>query len=305
MGATDMNAASTSTPTSISSTIRRKKGTSYVIPTFLAVICLIMLLPIFNILAQSFSSAAAIGDQRVYLWPVEFTTSNYEAILGQKSIWRSFGVSALITVAGTLIALAMTASLAYPLSRAEYRERKWVLTLVLVTMIFHAPLIPNYLLIKQLHMLDTLWALMLPGAISAFNLFVMRSFFLAIPGELIESARIDGAGELQTLWKIILPLAKPAMATMGIIYSVALWNNYANALYFLSDRALFPLQVKLREFIITDSSDLATTSADIANLSPEGLKMAVIVIATVPIMMVYPFLQKYFIKGMMLGSIKS
>lgn len=305
MGATDMNAASTSTPTSISSTIRRKKGTSYVIPTILAVICLVMLLPIFNILAQSFSSAAAIGDQRVYLWPVEFTTSNYEAILGQMSIWRSFGVSAIITVAGTLIALAMTASLAYPLSRAEYRERKGVLTLVLVTMIFHAPLIPNYLLIKQLHMLDTLWALMLPGAISAFNLFVMRSFFLAIPGELIESARIDGAGELQTLWKIILPLAKPAMATMGIIYSVALWNNYANALYFLSDRALFPLQVKLREFIITDSSDLATTAADIANLSPEGLKMAVIVIATVPIMMVYPFLQKYFIKGMMLGSIKS
>ncbi|SFB49124.1 putative aldouronate transport system permease protein [Cohnella sp. OV330] len=300
-----MNAASTSTPTSISSTIRRRKGTSYVIPTILAVICLIMLLPIFNILAQSFSSAAAIGDQRVYLWPVEFTTSNYEAILGQTSIWRSFGVSAIVTVAGTLIALAMTASLAYPLSRAEYRERKWVLTLVLVTMIFHAPLIPNYLLIKQLHMLDTLWALMLPGAISAFNLFVMRSFFLAIPGELIESARIDGAGELQTLWKIILPLAKPAMATMGIIYSVALWNNYANALYFLSDRALFPLQVKLREFIITDSSDLATTAADIANLSPEGLKMAVIVIATVPIMMVYPFLQKYFIKGMMLGSIKS
>ncbi|MDI4648973.1 carbohydrate ABC transporter permease [Cohnella hashimotonis] len=300
-----MNAASTSTPTSISSTIRRKKGTSYVIPTILAVICLIMLLPIFNILAQSFSSAAAIGDQRVYLWPVEFTTSNYEAILGQTSIWRSFGVSAIITVAGTLIALAMTASLAYPLSRAEYRERKGVLTLVLVTMIFHAPLIPNYLLIKQLHMLDTLWALMLPGAISAFNLFVMRSFFLAIPGELIESARIDGAGELQTLWKIILPLAKPAMATMGIIYSVALWNNYANALYFLSERSLFPLQVKLREFIITDSSDLATTAADIANLSPEGLKMAVIVIATVPIMMVYPFLQKYFIKGMMLGSIKS
>lgn len=284
---------------------RRRRGASYVIPAVLAVICLIMLLPIFNILAQSFSSAAAIGDQRVYLWPVEFTTSNYEAILGQKSIWRSFGVSAIITVAGTLIALAMTASLAYPLSRAEYRERKWVLTLVLVTMIFHAPLIPNYLLIKSLHMLDTLWALMLPGAISAFNLFVMRSFFLAIPGELIESARIDGAGELQTLWKIILPLSKPAMATMGIIYSVALWNNYANALYFLSDRALFPLQVKLREFIITDSSDLATTASDIVNLSPEGLKMAVIVIATVPIMMVYPFLQKYFIKGMMLGSIKS
>ncbi|MDF2644296.1 MAG: carbohydrate transporter permease [Paenibacillus sp.] len=274
-------------------------------PIGLLFISLIMVLPIINIVSQSFSGPVALSTGKVVLWPVQFTWENYTTVLQQVAIWRAFGVSVVITVFGTLISLIMTASLAYPLSRHEYRERKYILLLVLITMIFHAPLIPNYLLIRSLGLLDSLWALMLPGAISAFNLFVMRSFFLSIPNELIESARIDGAGEIRTIWSIILPLSKPAMATMSIIYSVALWNNYSNALYFINKRALFPLQVKLREFVVTDSSDLANTAGDIANLSPEGLKMAVIVIATIPIMLVYPFLQKHFIKGMLIGSIKS
>lgn len=274
-------------------------------PIGLLFISLIMVLPIINIVSQSFSGPVALSAGKVVLWPVQFTVENYTTVLQQVAIWRAFGVSVIITVFGTLISLIMTASLAYPLSRQEYRERKYILLLVLITMIFHAPLIPNYLLIRSLGLLDSLWALMLPGAISAFNLFVMRSFFLSIPNELIESARIDGAGEVRTIWSIILPLSKPAMATMSIIYSVALWNNYSNALYYINKRALFPLQVKLREFVVTDSSDLANTAGDIANLSPEGLKMAVIVIATIPIMLVYPFLQKHFIKGMLIGSIKS
>lgn len=274
-------------------------------PIGLLFISLIMVLPIINIVSQSFSGPVALSTGKVVLWPVQFTWENYTTVLQQVAIWRAFGVSVVITVFGTLISLIMTASLAYPLSRQEYRERKYILLLVLITMIFHAPLIPNYLLIRSLGLLDSLWALMLPGAISAFNLFIMRSFFLSIPNELIESARIDGAGEVRTIWSIILPLSKPAMATMSIIYSVALWNNYSNALYFINKRALFPLQVKLREFVVTDSSDLANTAGDIANLSPEGLKMAVIVIATIPIMLVYPFLQKHFIKGMLIGSIKS
>jgi putative aldouronate transport system permease protein len=276
-----------------------------VIPLILLIISLTMLLPILNIIAQSLSSSVALSTGQVLLWPVELTAANYIAVLQLSAVWRAFGISAFITVFGTLISLIMTASLAYPLSRSEYRERKFVLLIVLITMIFHAPLIPNYLLVRSLGLLDTLWALMLPGAISAFNLFVMRSFFLSIPNELIESARIDGAGEVRTLWSIILPLSKPAMATMSIIYSVALWNNYSNAMYYINNRALFPLQVKLREFVITDSSDLANTANDVANLSPEGLKMAVIVVATIPIMLVYPFLQKHFIKGMLIGSIKS
>ncbi|CAN7285563.1 carbohydrate ABC transporter permease [Paenibacillus sp. LjRoot153] len=287
------------------SALNKPSPISILNPIGLILISLIMVLPILNIIAQSFSGPVALSAGKVVLWPVQFTLDNYVTVLKQIAIWRAFSVSVIITVLGTLISLVMTASLAYPLSRNEYRERKYILILVLITMIFHAPLIPNYLLVRNLGLLDSLWALMLPGAISAFNLFVMRSFFLSIPGELIESARIDGAGEIRTIWSIILPLSKPAMATMSIIYSVALWNNYSNALYFINKRALFPLQVKLREFVVTDSSDLANTAGDIANLSPEGLKMAVIVIATIPIMLVYPFLQKHFIKGMLIGSIKS
>jgi putative aldouronate transport system permease protein len=287
------------------SALHKPSPISILNPIGLILISLIMVLPILNIIAQSFSGPVALSAGKVVLWPVQFTVDNYVTVLKQIAIWRAFSVSVIITVCGTLISLIMTASLAYPLSRSEYRERKYILLLVLITMIFHAPLIPNYLLVRNLGLLDSLWALMLPGAISAFNLFVMRSFFLSIPGELIESARIDGAGEIRTIWSIILPLSKPAMATMSIIYSVALWNNYSNALYFINNRALFPLQVKLREFVVTDSSDLANTAGDIANLSPEGLKMAVIVIATIPIMLVYPFLQKHFIKGMLIGSIKS
>lgn len=287
------------------SALHKPRPISVLNPIGLILISLIMVLPILNIIAQSFSGPVALSAGKVVLWPVQFTVDNYVTVLKQIAIWRAFSVSVIITVFGTLISLIMTASLAYPLSRNEYRERRYILLLVLITMIFHAPLIPNYLLVRNLGLLDSLWALMLPGAISAFNLFVMRSFFLSIPGELIESARIDGAGEIRTIWSIILPLSKPAMATMSIIYSVALWNNYSNALYFINNRSLFPLQVKLREFVVTDSSDLANTAGDIANLSPEGLKMAVIVIATIPIMLVYPFLQKHFIKGMLIGSIKS
>lgn len=287
------------------SSLHKPSRLSLLNPVGLIVISLIMVLPILNIIAQSFSGPVALSAGKVVLWPVQFTMDNYTTVLKQTAIWRAFGVSVIITVGGTLLSLILTASLAYPLSRQEYRERKYILLLVLITMIFHAPLIPNYLLVRSLGLLDSLWALMLPGAISAFNLFVMRSFFLSIPNELIESARIDGAGEVRTIWSIILPLSKPAMATMSIIYSVALWNNYSNAMYFINNRALFPLQVKLREFVVTDSSDLANTAGDIANLSPEGLKMAVIVIATIPIMLVYPFLQRHFIKGMLIGSIKS
>ncbi|TXK80637.1 carbohydrate ABC transporter permease [Paenibacillus sp. N3.4] len=272
---------------------------------FLILIGLTMVLPLLHVIAQSFSSNPAINAGKVYLWPVEFTASNYKLVLGESLIWRSFFVSIYITAVGTVINLAMTALLAYPLSRSEYVFRKPILLLVLVTLIFHAPLIPNYLLIKSLGMNNSLWALMIPGAISAFNLFVMRSFFLALPNELIDSGRIDGCGELRILWNIILPLSKPAMATLGIFYAVAHWNSYANALYFINDRMKYPLQVRLREFLITDSSTINAPANDLLVSSPEGIKMAIIVVATVPIMMVYPFLQKHFTKGMLVGSVKS
>ncbi|WP_054028164.1 carbohydrate ABC transporter permease [Bacillus sp. FJAT-28004] len=273
---------------------------------FLGVIGLSMVLPLIHIVAQSLSDAVAINAGKVSFWPIGFTLGSYKLILGDPSIWAGFRNSVLITVFGTLINLLMTAMLAYPLSRPEYLYRKVVLIFVLFTLVFSAPLIPNYLLVKQLGLLDTLWALMLPMAISAFNLFIMRSFFMNLPNELIDSAKIDGCGEFRTFWKIVLPLSKPAMATMGIIYAVAHWNRYAEAVFYISDRRWIPLQVRLREIVFTDQygqSDV--TSELLLLLSPEGIKMAVIVVATVPIMMVYPFLQKHFIQGMLVGSIKS
>jgi len=273
---------------------------------FLGLVSLSMVLPIIHVIAQSFSSNVAINSGQVGLWPVGFTTGNYKLILNDTAIWYSFRNSVIIAVFGTFINLVATAFLAYPLSRQEYLGRRLVLIVILVTLVFNAPLIPNYLLIKQLGLLNTLWALMIPGAISAYNMFVMRSFFMNLPNELIDSARIDGCGELRLILNIVLPLSKPVMATMGIIYAVANWNTYAAAVYYIDNRMLMPLQVRLREIIITDQYGQSEITSDlIAELSPEGIKMAVIVFATVPIMLVYPFLQKHFIKGMLVGSVKS
>lgn len=266
-----------------------------------------MFLPLLNVIAQSLSSPGAIDRGEVYLWPVETTMMYYEYVFSDFSIWRAFGISVYITIVGTIVNLVATASLAYPLSRPEFLFRKAILLGVVFTMIFTAPLIPQFILMKHLHLMNTLWALIIPTAISAFNLIVMRSFFTQIPGEVIDSARIDGCGEARMIWSIIVPLSKPVMATTGIFYSVMHWNTYQHALYYINDRTLYPLQVKLREMLITDN--FVDTGADVfsslATTSPQGIQMAVIVVATLPMVIVYPFLQRYFIKGMLIGSIKS
>lgn len=274
--------------------------------TFLTLLALTMFLPFLNVIAQSFSSAGAIDRGEVMFWPVEWTTGYYEYVFGDVSIWRAFAISVYITVVGTLINLTATASLAYPLSRAEYVGRRYILIFVLLTMIFSAPLIPQFILMREIGLINTLWALMLPTAISAFNLFVLRTFFSQIPSELIDSSRIDGCSELRVIWSIMLPLSKPALATIGIFYSVTNWNKYMDALYYINDRTKYPLQVKLRELLITDDlADSGNLAFEVTSHSVQGVQMAVILVATVPIIMLYPFLQKYFIKGMLIGSIKS
>ncbi|MED5020964.1 carbohydrate ABC transporter permease [Paenibacillus chibensis] len=273
---------------------------------FLTVVGCLMVFPLLHVLAKSFSSSKAINAGLVKLIPVDWTLVNYKVILADTSIWRAFLISVIITVGGTAINLIMTASLAYPLSRPEYSMRKVVLIFILITMIFQAPLIPNYLVIKNLHMLNTLWALVIPSAISAYNLFIMRSFFVALPAELVDSARIDGASELRTMWSVILPLSKPVMATMGLFYAVSHWNSYSTALYFINNRALYPLQLRLREIVLSNDLGQAGSLLEGVNeVSPAGVQMAVIIVSVLPIIIVYPFLQKYFIKGMLVGSIKT
>ncbi|OPH49045.1 ABC transporter permease [Paenibacillus ferrarius] len=287
-------------------TTKSQQAFQYFNLLLLFLIGLTMVLPLLHVIALSFSDAVAINRRTVGLWPVGFTLENYHMIVKDATMWMAFRNSLTITVFGTLMNLAVTASLAYPLSRQEYLFRKPALIYILITMIFHAPLIPNYLLLKNLHMLNTLWVLMIPTVISAFNLFVMRSFFLNLPQELLDSARIDGCGEFRIIWNVVLPLSRPVMATMGIMYAVANWNMYAQAIYYIDKRSLITLQVRLREIVITDNMGSSDVTSDLQLLvSPEGLKMAVIVVATIPILLVYPFLQKHFMKGMMVGSIKS
>ncbi|WP_134698798.1 carbohydrate ABC transporter permease [Ammoniphilus sp. YIM 78166] len=274
---------------------------------FLTLLSLTMLLPFFHIFAASLSDSSAVTSGKVVFWPVQFTLDNYLYVFQDFSIWRSFGVSIFVTVAGTLFSLILTASLAYPLSRQEFMYKKVCLLFILFTIIFSAPLIPTYLLVKNLGLLDSVWALIIPSAMSAFNFFVMRSFFQQLPGELIDAARIDGCGEFRILLQIVVPLSKPAFATIGIFYAVYYWNSYFNALMYINNRMLYPLQVKLREMIVSGDMSLEMGS-DLAEMmtaiSPEGIKMATIIVATVPILIVYPFLQKYFVKGALLGSVK-
>ncbi len=273
---------------------------------FLGLIGGITIIPVVNVWAKSFSGASAILYGKVFLWPVDFTLSNYEYVIQNDTIWRAFMISVILASVGTLINLAMTSSLAYPLSRPEYRGSRVILLLILFTIIFSAPLIPVYLWNKQLHLLDTIWVLMIPGAISAFNFFVMRSFFQSLPSELIDSGRMDGCGEARILWSIVLPLTKPVMATIGLFYAVTHWNNYTSAVYFINNRALYPLQVKVQEIISNASIAMDEgASIDISQMTPEGIKMAVVLVSALPMIIVYPFLQRYFVKGLLIGSIKS
>ena len=275
---------------------------------FLTLLGLLMLLPFLNVLAQSFSSSEAITAGKVAFIPVDFTLLNFEYVFSDASIWRAFGVSVFITMIGTLVNLVATASLAYPISRQEYVGRNVIVLLVLVTMIFSAPLIPNFLLIKNLHLMNTPWALILPGAISAFNFFIMYSFFKQLPPELIDASRIDGCSEIGIILRIVTPVSKPVMASLGIFYAVGHWNGYMNALYYIDQPQWYPLQVKLKKMFETDDISIdpaASQFSDLMHASPEGIKMATIIISTLPIIMIYPLLQRHFVKGLTIGAVKS
>jgi putative aldouronate transport system permease protein len=271
---------------------------------FLSILSLSMLLPFLHIISGSFSSGNAIMQGLVTVLPVDFTFENYRAVLMDKAIWKSFGITVYVTVLGTLLNLIFTSLMAYGLSKKGLKGRKLFIFLILFTMIFQAPLIPSYLVVKSLGMLNTLWSLMIPGLISAFNLIIMISFFQNIPQDLIDSAKVDGCNEYRTLWSVVLPLSLPSLSTIGLFYAVAHWNGYFAALMYIRDPSLFPLQVKLRQLIVESDAEQMLQMATLTVQSIEGIKMASIMVATIPILLIYPFIQKHFLKGSMLGSIK-
>nr|WP_145405425.1 carbohydrate ABC transporter permease [Paenibacillus xylanexedens] len=268
---------------------------------------ILTVLPFLYIIGNSFATEAEITERSFFLIPKVFSFSAYEYIFSSSTIFRSIGVSVFITVAGTLVNLFFTLTMAYPLSRSDFWGRNVLMNMVIFSMLFGGGMIPTYLVIRGLGLLDSYWALMLPGAISAFNLIVVKNFFQQMPPGLEEAARIDGCSDLGVLWRIVLPLSKPVIATFALFYAVGHWNNFFSALLYISDSDKWPLQVMLRQIVLLSQASVG----DMANMDPnfvqppeQSIKMAVIVVGTIPILLVYPFLQKHFAKGVMLGSIK-
>ncbi|WP_028549686.1 carbohydrate ABC transporter permease [Paenibacillus sp. UNC451MF] len=235
------------------------------------------------------------------LIPRSVTFSAYYQLFTQSNIPRAFSVTVFITVIGTLINLVLTALMAYPLSRKQLPGRSIFLMLVVFTMLFNGGIIPTYLIVKSLGLIDSVWSMILPNAIWSFNVLIMKSFFENLPEELFESARMDGAKEFRILMQIVLPLSVPSMLTVGLFYMVGHWNEFFQAVMYVTDRTLFPLQVVIREILMLTQQPLENAE----NMLPtETMQMASVVMASLPIIIIYPFIQKHFTKGMLLGSIK-
>ncbi|UKS25355.1 carbohydrate ABC transporter permease [Paenibacillus sp. HWE-109] len=273
---------------------------------FLAIVALVMILPVMYIVAGSFASDLEIGSRSFFLIPKDITFDAYKFVFKDNTLPRSLVVSVFITVGGTLVNLFFTFTMAYALSRKQMIGRNIVLNMIIFTMVFSGGIIPTYLVVKSLGLLNTYWAVMLPVAINAFNLIVVKSFFQEIPNELIESARIDGCNDIGVLWRIVLPLSKPVIATFALFYAVAHWNDFFNALIYLSDAKKWPMQVLLRQIVLMATGALEMGTYDPTYVKPpdQSIKMAIIVVGTLPILMVYPFIQKYFAKGVLIGAVK-
>ncbi|MEC0178088.1 carbohydrate ABC transporter permease [Paenibacillus favisporus] len=270
----------------------------------LILISLICLLPFVNVIASSFASTQEVVAKKFILFPTTFSLDAYKYILSTPTIFKGLGVSIGITVVGTIVSMILTALMAYGLSRRYLYGRGFVNFIVVFSMLFSGGMIPTFLVVKSLGLIDSYWSLILPVAINAFNLIIMRNFFQALPDALEESSKIDGCNDFGVFFKIMLPLALPSIATISLFYAVAYWNTYMNAILYMTDSTKWPIQVLLRQIVIVSSGMQAEgTSVDVVPPA-QTIKMAVIVIATVPMLIAYPFVQKHFVKGALLGSVK-
>jgi len=273
---------------------------------------IVTLYPIIYIFSVSVSSTTAYESGRVFFLPVEFNLEAYRIIFEAGTIPRSFVNSVIYTITYTAVSLLLTTTMAYPLSRSKERVAfKGVISkLVVFTMFFNAGIIPNYLVVRGLGLMDSMWALILPTSITTYNLVVMRSFFEGIPSDLEEAAFIDGANEITVFWKIMLPLSKAALATVGLFYGVSMWNQWFNAMLYLQDSDKYPLQLIIRQIIMQNqmAAELAamgdTSMMTESTTNSVSLKYATLFLSVLPMLAVYPFIQKYFVKGVMVGSVK-
>lgn len=277
--------------------------------TIMAVLAAVVVIPLTNVIAASFSSATAVNAGKVLLAPVEFTLENYETILKYESVWLGYRNTIIYTICGTLISVFLTLICAFPLSQKRFSGRRFVNKLLMFTMVFSGGMIPTYILVRDLKLLNTIWAVLLPGAINFYNVIIVRNFIeTTIPEELEESARMDGCSSFRYFLSFVLPLSKPIIAVVAMYYAVGQWNDYFNAFLYLSEKNLYPLQLFLRDILLSSKFDSSIAADPEVAASVQGLaetlKYVIIVVSTAPLMCIYPFVQKHFVKGVMIGSVK-
>lgn len=271
----------------------------------LTVVVLVTLFPFVNIVARSFSGEQEIRSGQVTIWPKGFNTTTYEKVMSDALFWTNYRNTVVYTVVATVIALFLTTCYAYVLSKRQLRGRSVLVGIAVFTMFFNGGLIPNYVLVSALGLRNTLWAIVLPNAISVFNLLVMKAFFESLPTELEEAAAVDGSGTYGTLLRIVLPLSKAVLATMLLFYAVAFWNSWFAGFLYMDRQELFPVTVYLRNLIAgaTSGTDI-TASSEAALQIAASIQAVTIVLTMLPIMLVYPFIQRFFVSGVMLGAVK-
>ncbi len=271
----------------------------------LILICLTTLYPFWYLFTLSFTSGD-VSLTRMYLIPPKLTLENYAKVLSDGAILTGFINTIIRTVLGTVIAVSCTILTAYPLSRKELVHKKFFTSFVIITMFVSGGTIPSYLLVKTLGLMDTIWALVLPTAISAYNVIIARNFFISIPDSLVESAKIDGANDLVILWKVVIPVSLPIIATITLWIAVAHWNAWFDSLIYTQSASKQVLQVVMRRIILEGTQDMMNPDAaeEAMHVNTETIKATTVIVATVPILVVYPFIQKYFVKGVMIGAVK-
>ena len=282
--------------------VRRQNDRAFdrTVNAFLIAVLLITLIPLLYVLAVSVTPLGRTPS----LLPGPVSLNAYAELLKQPALIRALGNSVFLTLSGVLISMILTVCTAYPLSRPDLPGRKFLTGVILFTFLFSAGLIPLYLVIRDLHMLNTYWALLLHGAVSVYNLLVMKNFFQNLPESLEEAAKIDGASDLQVLWHIVLPLSKPILLTIGLFYAVTQWNSFFEPVLYLSDARMMPLPVVLRDILTGLNSAEYVESAATTTAPPDALKMAAVVLTTIPMLLVYPWIQRYFTSGTLSGGVK-
>lgn len=275
------------------------------ITILLILLSVMALIPLLSVISTSLSSKSAVDMNLVTIWPKQFTLDSWGQMIDRVDLWKSFSLTLISTVVGTVLALLMTALLAYPLSKSEFRWGPVIMIGVVIAMIFKAPLIPYFLTVRGVGLYNNPLVLIVPHILNPFNLIIMRSFFKGFSKELEEAAFIEGCGYFRMLFQFVLPLSKAVLATLALFYGVVLWNQFQHPLLFLQDPNWFPLQIKIRQFITDDNVIMvgAASTADL-NYNERTLRAVTVIFAIIPIVMVYPFLQKYFVKGAMIGSVK-